>query len=571
MIDYYLSGKQALFIWHLAALSRERERQLPPAQTFTEKMHGQKRAEYKARLLHPDTRVKLGGKAQQWNHLSDELLKQRRRLFCPPPPLVKHNNVGAEDSSANDVDAAVSAARPSPEVLLALTEKMLSVNPDPSHLWNIRREVLIYLILSSPTDTADNSDTKEIYDEGESAHNFILDIQVELKLTAHCLQRNPKSYSAWFHRKWALAYVMRCSRSNNHWVNMKSILSSELELCGQFLQLDERNFHCWNFRRFVVGLLGSCGGGSCSSVIATDDNEDKENKDKDATIMMSAVDIFSGAWSSWVHQVENGDGSNNEVWMMGPQMSQNSCSAVGMIPSSSDKSDDGIKETGNCGTNKAMPTNVLYKEELEKIIMNEWDFTTSKIQDNFSNGSAFHYRSKLLPLVLEFRSGQSIPSLGKCNAYGAICLVRDEWDGILVDAIFTEPDDQTIWFYHRFVVSWARRYLAGDVKEGVSEKFEELLHDMVDSIQDLIDVEKEDSLEYNDSDRSRHESKGAKCKWAYLGMHLVLSTLLELKSSDEEEKLELYERARGCLSELMTIDPDRRERYQIMDLELKRY
>ena len=91
---------------------------------------------------------------------------------------------------------------------------------------------------------------------------------------------------------------------------------------------------------------------------------------------------------------------------------------------------------------------------------------------------------------------------------------------------------------------------------------------MVDSIQELIDVEKGDSVEGNSQDR--HESKGAKCKWAYLGMHLVLSTLLELKSNDsnDEEKIELSERAKECLHELIVIDPDRRERYQILESAL---
>lgn len=505
-------------------------------------MHGQKRSEYKARLLHPDTRAKLGSKAQQWNHLSDELLKQRRCLFSSPPPLLDNDDSSGAEGTSNDGGAATVAA-PSPAVLLALTEKMLSVNPDPSHLWNIRREMLVYLIQSAPPSAINTTDdNQEDTGDRSSVKISTLDIEAELKLTAHCLQRNPKSYSAWFHRKWALVYFMSgTTSSQEHWTNMKSILESELELCVQFLHLDERNFHCWNFRRFVVGLLGSCGGSG----------EDNGEVNNDAPTV-SAVDNFSGAWSSWMHQIEKED---NEVWM-GPQISQNACRAVGMSTSR--------KEVSSC-TNIAKSTTPLSTQELEKIIMNEWSFSTSKIQDNFSNGSAFHYRSKLLPLVLEFRTSGLASSAS--DAYDAISLLRDEWDEILLDAMFTEPDDQTIWFYHRFIVLWARRNIVDDGADAkVTEEFEGLLYDMVDSIQELIDVEKEDSF---DDTQNRHESKGAKCKWAYLGMHLVLSTLLEFKSNDvhDEDKLELRERAKECLDELIIIDPDRRERYQILESE----
>ncbi len=506
-------------------------------------MHGQKRAEYKARLFHPDTRAKLGSKAQQWNHLSEELLKQRRRLFASPPPL---SDVDTTSKTANDGGDAADAAAPSPEVLLALTEKMLSVNPDPSHLWNIRREMLVYLIHNQ--------------EDVDNDISSIFDIEAELKLTAHCLQRNPKSYSAWFHRKWALVYFMNgtSQKCEEHWTNMKSILQSELELCVQFLQLDERNFHCWNFRRFVVGLLGSCGGSDVAIITSSENNVDGDNVDNDASTTPSAADSVSGSWSAWMHQIEN---ENKDVWM-GPQISQNACRAVGMSSS--------CKEGSNNYYAAKSATVSLSERELKKIIMNEWDFSTAKIQDNFSNGSAFHYRSKLLPLVLEFRSSDDSASFPN-ESYEAIILVREEWDGILLDAIFTEPDDQTIWFYHRFIVTWARRTIAavGDGADAdVTEEFEELLYDMVDSIQELIDVEKEDNFEVNTQDR--HESKGAKCKWAYLGMHLVLTTLLEFKSKEVgDNKTELCERAKECLEELMIIDPDRRERYQILESELK--
>ncbi len=145
-------------------------------------MHGQKRSEYKSRLLNPETSSKLATKAQQWNHLSHELLTQRRRLLGPTPPPT-----GTAD---ND-----DGAKPSPEILLTLTEKMLTVNPDPFHLWNIRREMLLYVPKM-------NEDTVVAADPKSPSVTTIPndDIQPELKLTARCLQRNPKAYSTW-HRE----------------------------------------------------------------------------------------------------------------------------------------------------------------------------------------------------------------------------------------------------------------------------------------------------------------------------------------------------------------------------------
>jgi len=63
-------------------------------------------------------------------------------------------------------------------------------------------------------------------------------LATELKITAAALMRNPKSYSAWHHRAWVVA----------NWTDSIS-LPDELALCGRMLDADERNFHCWNYRR----------------------------------------------------------------------------------------------------------------------------------------------------------------------------------------------------------------------------------------------------------------------------------------------------------------------------------
>jgi geranylgeranyl transferase type-2 subunit alpha len=333
----------------------------------------------------------------------------------------------------------------------------------------------------------------------------------------------------------------------SHLMYVKEILRSELELCVQFLLLDERNFHCWNYRRFVVALLGSCGGRSTSGT-ARNATEDLEAK--------SDVNLFSGSWYSWlVHQSQVS---------MGAQI----------LPSAfALSSNRGSNCKGTPNFAKAIIT--LSQAELDEIIINEWNFTNSKIQDNFSNGSAFHYRSKLLPLMLESKLASSHGvssdgSSGGCSPAtryaGTLVFARDEWENILLNAIFTEPDDQTPWWYHRFIVSWMKP--SADVGDELVLEYETLLFEMADSLRDLLEVEKENNMLGNIVDGD--ESKGAKCKWAYIGLHMVLSTLLESKTLDEGEAANLRQEAGECLAELTNIDPNRRERYQNLAAEIIR-
>ncbi|KAL7512337.1 hypothetical protein ACHAXN_009443 [Cyclotella atomus] len=455
-------------------------------------MHGQKRSEYKSRLLNPEAASKLATKAQQWNALSHELLSQRKRLITP-------------------LDA--DAKPPSPKMLLTLTEKMLTVNPDPSHLWNIRREMLLHLL------------------EKESSQ---FDVQPELSLTAHCLQRNPKAYSSWFHRKWSIAYMLSRGKTENQ----SNVLQSELDLCAQFLMLDERNFHCWNYRRFVVALLGSMAAKESAEI-----NEIVTNNTAAAANLPS--ESYSGDWSSWMDLLSE-DSTSKEI-LMGAQIVSDS-------------------------TPKNL-TSSLSKEKLNELIVSEWNFTSSKIQDNFSNGSAFHYRSKLISIVLEARLASDDETLDNAarllrKQEKILSMAREEWEEILLNAIFTEPDDQTPWWYHRFIVAWAKPSLdlrdeLGDSYNELVEDYESLLYEMADSLRELLEVEKENGLEGDAAERD--ESKGVKCKWAYLGLHLVLFSLFKLQRVDATE---LLCEAQECLDALIAIDPCRSERYKMLAAEL---
>ncbi|CAM9385115.1 unnamed protein product, partial [Hapterophycus canaliculatus] len=69
--------------------------------------------------------------------------------------------------------------------------------------------------------------------------------QEELTLSVDCIKRNPKSYPAWHHHKWAMERGLSLSA-----------LLEDLALCAQFLELDGRNFHCWAHRMWVAERMG---------------------------------------------------------------------------------------------------------------------------------------------------------------------------------------------------------------------------------------------------------------------------------------------------------------------------
>jgi geranylgeranyl transferase type-2 subunit alpha len=375
-------------------------------------MHGHRRDEYKARLADPKTAAGLAQKAQQWNTLTEQVLGDKGSF--------------------------------------ALVEKLLLVNPDPLHLWNARRKRLLLL-----------------------QHDGTFDIQTEFNLTTSCLERNPKAYGPWFHRKWSCVhyyYHYHYSGHNNTTTNNNNVerqrrvlLENELALCASFLTKDERNFHCWNYRRFIVGLL-----------------------------LGETVD---GSWGKHHHDDDDG--------IMGSQIV--------------------VAPNDATTTTTIISTTTLTREERSAIIQSEWDYTTTKIQQNFSNYSAFHYRSKLWEL-LRAEEGDA-KNEDDTLSLSLSSLLQRELD-LVHSAMFTEPDDQTAWWYYRFLI----------VGNSLSKA--------------TLEQERATLMELN-------EAEDWQLKWAWLGLHVVLTELIPLDSSYQQEM-------DGCLDHLIALDPDRAARYVSM-------
>ncbi|KAJ6234869.1 geranylgeranyl transferase type-2 subunit alpha [Anaeramoeba flamelloides] len=109
---------------------------------------------------------------------------------------------------------------------LELAQKILLINPDVATFWAFIKEIYEHYEATSPG----MEKLIEIYKK-DRAH------------VEKCMGIHPKSYYLWHHRRWTSERTPQMD-----W-------KKELKLCNYLLTLDKRNFHCWNYRRFVVSQL----------------------------------------------------------------------------------------------------------------------------------------------------------------------------------------------------------------------------------------------------------------------------------------------------------------------------
>ena len=228
-------------------------------------MHGIKRSTFK-RAPSAEEKRKKDAKRDKYGKLQSALLKMRR------------------------------AANPEPKRTLMLTGQLLAINPNFYTLWNFRREALEAVRLKEISAAAasggadggagssgggavgegvgggggeDTGGGEGDGEGGEDGNPLAIakavgpwELEDELDLTERILtKRDPKSYGAWTHRLWSVRRTVATAEAGQHQSAEavrqvgKELLQDELEKCTLMLKKDERNFHCWAYRRTITALL----------------------------------------------------------------------------------------------------------------------------------------------------------------------------------------------------------------------------------------------------------------------------------------------------------------------------
>jgi len=130
----------------------------------------------------------------------------------------------------------------------------------------------------------------------------------------------------------------------------------------------------------------------------------------------------------------------------------------------------------------------------------EFEFSTLKLNENFSNYSAFHHRSVY------------ITQLATTDA-AFQHLVTTELS-LVENAVYTEPDDQSAWWYRQFLLTWMMRGGGSGGVKGDPAWIRQTLQQQVELLDGLLEVE-------------------ASCRWA---VEAALHTVRLLKSCSAEDE-----------------------------------
>ncbi len=176
----------------------------------------------------------------------------------------------------------------------------------------------------------------------------------------------------------------------------------------------------------------------------------------------------------------------------------------------------------------------------QSLAQSEFDYTTKMIKTNLSNFSAWHNRGQLIPRILRERNA---------DAKARRAFLASELS-LICEAINTDPFDQSIWFYHQYLMSTispscARgNCIVQDLSNGERQKYYEK---EMEYIQEILEDETD-------------------CKWIYEGLLGLAEAYLEL---DAGTLAFTTKDMKTWLAELKRLDTLRRGRWDDLERRLQ--
>lgn len=153
--------------------------------------------------------------------------------------------------------------------------KLLGLCPEVLTGWNYRRETVEARESEREQATVAEGDAKA---QASTSDDWW---SAELALSETALRNNPKSYPSWYHRKWVIERLI--AKFGKEKGNVRDVLEREHGLCVKLLEADDRNFHCWAYRRFIVKLL-------------------ERSSDDELAYTMTKIESNFSNYSAWHHR-----------------------------------------------------------------------------------------------------------------------------------------------------------------------------------------------------------------------------------------------------------------------------
>ncbi|OBT75222.1 hypothetical protein VF21_06120 [Pseudogymnoascus sp. 05NY08] len=173
----------------------------------------------------------------------------------------------------------------------------------------------------------------------------------------------------------------------------------------------------------------------------------------------------------------------------------------------------------------------------KSLVEEEFAYTTKMVNTNLSNFSAWHNRSQLIPRLLDER-----------NASDEVRkeFLDEEFD-TMRNALWTDASDQSLWFYHQFLMVTLLDRSVSILPNFTSEQRIDFANSQIDDLKEMLDGAED-------------------CKWIYNGLYeytlAICRTCERQPTSDELKDLKLW------LGELKKLDPVRMGRWEEQERSL---